>query len=99
MKVVVTDTAINDLIQIGRYIKQDSPERAETFVAEIYERCQRLGGMPRAFPLVPGREKSGIRRRPFGNYLIFYAIRRNNVEILHILNGAMDYERILFSED
>ena len=99
MKVIVTEAAINDLIQIGQYIKRDSPERAKAFVDELYERCQRLGNMPRAFPLVPGHEQSGIRRRPHGNYLIFYVAKRSTVEILHILNGAMDYERILFSDD
>jgi plasmid stabilization system protein ParE len=55
--------------------------------------------MPRRFPLVPGHESKGIRRRVFGNYLIFYRIREEIVEIIHILNGARDYEPILFPPD
>lgn len=31
MKVIITDAAFDDLLQIGRAIKNDSPIRAETF--------------------------------------------------------------------
>ena len=98
MKVVVTNAALDDLLQIGRAITIDNPQRAETFVSEIYDRCQRLGAMPRAFPLLPNWEERGIRRRPFGDYLIFYRINKDQVEILHILHGARDFEAILFPD-
>jgi toxin ParE1/3/4 len=74
MKVVVTGAAYADLLQIGREIRKDSPARAETFVAELFVRCQRLGAMPRAYPLLPDWEDRGVRRRVHGNYLIFYRI-------------------------
>lgn len=98
MKVVVTNAALDDLLQIGRVITIDNPRRAETFVSEIYDRCQRLGAMPRAFPLLPNWEEQGIRRRPFGDYLIFYRVNRDQVDILHILHGARDFEAILFPD-
>lgn len=99
MNVILTDEAISDLIHIGRYIQKDSPARAVTFVAELEGKCQRLGHMPKAYPLIVGHEKTGIRRRAHGNYLIFYWMQNNTVEVLHILNGAMDYDTILFPED
>ncbi|NHT74784.1 type II toxin-antitoxin system RelE/ParE family toxin [Rhizobiaceae bacterium CRRU44] len=99
MKVVLTDEAIADLIAIGRYINADNPLRAATFVAELENKCQRIGTMPNAFPLIVGREKEGIRRRVHGNYLIFYWVKKNTVEVLHVLNGAMDYEAILFPDE
>jgi toxin ParE1/3/4 len=40
----------------------------------------------------------GIRRRPFGNYLIFYRVGANAIEVVHVLHGARDYERLLFPE-
>jgi plasmid stabilization system protein ParE len=55
--------------------------------------------MPSRYPLIPRYEERGIRRRPHGNYLIFYRIKADVVEILHILHGAMDYESILFPTD
>jgi plasmid stabilization system protein ParE len=96
MIVVLTETAIADLVAIGRYIATDNPQRARTFVAELQSRCYQLGTMPKAFALVPRHEHTGIRRRPHGNYLIFYRIAADTIEILHVLHGALDYEAILF---
>ncbi|WP_415086733.1 hypothetical protein [Labrys sp. (in: a-proteobacteria)] len=31
--------------------------------------------------------------------MIFYRLTVSNVEILHVLHGARDYERILFPDD
>ena len=64
MKVIVTEAAFDDLMRIGRTIKADNPARAETFVAELYDRCRRLAVTPRAFPLLPGREESVVRLPP-----------------------------------
>jgi plasmid stabilization system protein ParE len=84
------------MFQIGEWIEQDSPVRAATFVEDLYLACSELGDMPRAFSLLPHRVKSGIRRRPFGDYLIFYCISNDTVEVLHVLHGARDYDKILF---
>ncbi|MES5044749.1 type II toxin-antitoxin system RelE/ParE family toxin [Rhizobium nepotum] len=99
MIVVLTDEAKTGLERIGDFIAVDNPLRAETFVGELLDRCLRLAEIPRAFPLVPRYEKTGIRRRPYENYLVFYRIAGTRVEILHILNGAQDYESILFPKD
>jgi hypothetical protein len=48
--------------------------------------------------LVPRHEHAGVRRRPYGNYLIFYRVGIGIIEVVHILHGAQDYETILFSE-
>jgi toxin ParE1/3/4 len=99
MKVIISDAAYTELLQIGRRIKLDNPGRAERFVSEIYDRCQSLRDMPRAFPLVPRWEEQGIRRRPYGDYLIFYRIIGDIIDVLHIMHGARDYEAILFPEE
>lgn len=98
MKLVFTDEARADLIQIGDWIAQDNPLRAITFVDELEERCRQLTSMPRAYQLVPGFEARGVRRVPHGDYLIFYRVLDDTVEVLHVLHGARDYEAILFPE-
>ena len=98
MKVILAQAAIDDLIAIGRYIKTDSPARAETFVQELEQKCMELGSMPRAFPLVPHRKNKSIRRRVHGNYLILYRVGAEQVDVLHVLHGAQDYEPWLFDE-
>lgn len=54
--------------------------------------------MPERCPLIPRHQSSGIRRRVYGSYLIFFRVSSDAIEILHILHGAMDYEQILFPE-
>ena len=53
MRVVITEAAYMDLLKIGRDIKKDNPERAKTYIAELYDRCRRLGAAPQSFPLLP----------------------------------------------
>lgn len=98
MIVVLTKEARADLERIGDYIAIDNPVRADTFVWELTNRCLALADMPRAFPLVPRYEHTGVRRRPHGDYLIFYRVGADTVDILHVLNGAQNYEPILFPD-
>ena len=37
-------------------------------------------------------------RRVHGRYLIFYRVNKDRITILHVLNGAMDVEALLFPE-
>ncbi len=96
MNVVITPPARADLFSIGAWIEQDNPDRAVTFVEELYDACLKLRGFPRAYPLLSGHEESGIRKYSYRRYLIFYAILNDRVEVLRILHGARDYEAILF---
>jgi plasmid stabilization system protein ParE len=87
MKVALAQAAMADLIAIGRYIANDSPARAETFVDELEQKCLELASMLRAFPLVPNRRNKDVRRRVHGNYLIFYRVGPDQIDILHVLHG------------
>jgi toxin ParE1/3/4 len=96
--VVVTAEAESDLEQIATCIAEQSVEVALNFVRELRKRCESLADAPRGYPLVPRHEHLGIRRRPFGNYLIFYRVDPGAIEVVHILLGARDYEPLLFPE-
>ena len=98
MRVVLAQAAIADLIAIGRYIANDSPARAETFVQQLEQKCLELGSMPRAFPFVPHRKNKDVRRRVHGNYLIFYRVGADQIDVIHVLHGARDYESWLFGD-
>lgn len=99
MIVVIGETAWDDMLRIGLSIKQDNPARAASFVDELYRSCKDTGHMPHAAPLLQNHENSGIRRRVHGNYLIFYRIGPQAVEILRVLHGARQYEQLLFPEE
>ena len=98
MIVVLTAEAESDLETIAEYIARDSVTAALDVVHELKEKCQTLAEAPRGYSLVPRYEHRGIRRRPSGNYLIFYRIGTEAIEVVHILHGARDYERLLFPE-
>lgn len=98
MIVFITAEAEADLERIGDYIAKENPQRAISFIQELVDRCERLAETPRGFALIPRYEHTGVRRRPYGNYLIFYRMNEDRIEILHILNGAQDIENILFPD-
>jgi plasmid stabilization system protein ParE len=54
---------------------------------------------PLAYPLLPGREATRLRRAVHGNYLIFYRIDPDHVVVVHVLHGARDYDAILFPDE
>lgn len=98
MKVDITSAAEADLEEIADYIARDNPVRALSFVRELFERCLDIAEMPAAWPIVPRYEHHGIRRCVHGRYLIFYRVSKDRITILHVLNGAMVVEAILFPE-
>jgi toxin ParE1/3/4 len=99
MRVRFSDEAKADLREIGAFIHRRSPYWSARFLRELTYACRSLADMPLRFPVLPGREESGIRRRVYKGYLIFYRVDPDVVSIIHIMNGARDYERVLFPED
>jgi toxin ParE1/3/4 len=98
MRLAFADAAERELEAIGDYIALENPVRALSFIRELRKDCDRLATMPERHLLIARYRNSGIRRRVYGSYLIFYRIEGETVQILHILHGAMDYEAILFPE-
>ena len=96
MRVVITNEAKADLVGIGEFIRPHNPARATTFVDELLARCATLADMPHAYPLVPRYERYGIRRCVHRDYLIFYRVLEDLVEVIHIVHGARDYDALLF---
>ena len=98
MIVVITAGAEADLEQEATYVAEQSSNAALALIRELRQRCDSLAEAPRAYPLVPRYEHSGIRRRPFCRFLIFYRVGKDSIEVIHVLYGARDYEPLLFPE-
>lgn len=99
MKVEFTTPALLELEGIAEWIAQDNPDRAYAFVEELEKACLAIGRRPRAYPYFDRRRARGVRRRVYGNYLIFYREGSGRVEILHVIHGARDYAPIVFVND
>jgi toxin ParE1/3/4 len=95
MKVRLSSEARKDLIAIGDTIAQDNPRRASTFVAELVKACVELSSTPLGYPIVHRYEAKGIRRRAYGNYLIFDRVTGEQVFVIRVLHGARDTDALL----
>lgn len=91
-RLLFTQQAEADLEAIGDHIALNNPFRAVTFIQELRRDCMKLQTMPERNPLMERHRSSGIRRRVHGNYLIFYRVSSDAVEIVHVLHGAMDQD-------
>lgn len=66
---------------------------------ELREACLSLVEYPHRFPLAQSASDPELRRRPIGNYLIYYRVLSESVVISRILNAARDQRHIEFPED
>jgi plasmid stabilization system protein ParE len=95
MIVQLTAEAETDLERIADYIAQDNPHRALSFILELRDKCMSLSNLHQAFPMV---SRYGVRRRVYGNDMIFYRVGMGRVAIVHILHGSMGYASIFLDE-
>jgi len=84
-----TDFAIENLIQIGDYIEQDSVKYAQLVVNEIFDTTEILERNPFVGRVVPEISKEHIRELFCGRYRIIYTIVSEDViDILTIHHSS-----------
>ena len=91
-KAIITPQAEIDLIDIWQFIADDSIERADSFLDSIDNTVKNLVRMPNM-----GRSREEIARNlrsfPVGNYVVFYRIIEEGIEVLRVLHGSRDIKR------
>lgn len=89
MKLIVGLKASQDLREIENYIAQDNPQAAVDFVEQLAGRFDELTQFPGI-----GRKRDdirvGYRSVSVKDYLIFYRVSGDVVEIMHVLHGRRD---------
>jgi toxin ParE1/3/4 len=88
MRVKFTDQAETNLEEIGDFIALENPERAASFVEDLRQHALNIGDFPEAYPIVSRHRAKAVRRCVHGDYLIFYRISGNQIDVLHIFHGA-----------
>lgn len=83
------------MIAIGEWIRQDNPERAASFVAELEAACRGLLDFPQAFPVGFRRNGRVLRKRVHDDYLILYEVFTDRVAVAAIIHGARDLDAAL----
>jgi toxin ParE1/3/4 len=89
MKLVWSRFADSDLIGIWHSIATDSEKSADATLDRIQARAEALIEFPKMGQLRKGRQKD-IRQLVEGDYLIFYRVADDYIEILRVLHGRRD---------
>lgn len=96
--------AERDLLGYYVYIGERNPDAADRFLRAAQDAIERLAAMPgtgapRKFP---NPELAGIRSLPirgFENYLIFYLPTDEGIDVLRVIHGARDLDRIFAGDE
>ena len=94
MKVRISKQALNDLEAIGDWISEENPDRAYSFVQELRMECLSLADFPERCTVYKISDLGEMRRKVYGNYLIFYVIEAETLHVARILHGARDYSTL-----
>jgi len=97
MKVRLQPEAWNDLREIASYIARNNASRAASYVAVLRDKIAQLATMGRSFKIVPRYANSGLRRRVFEAYQIFYRVddAAEIVDVMRVLHSSRNLDAIL----
>lgn len=92
-RVEIKQEAEADLRGIARYIAQDNPPRALTYVRELRTKIISLGESPM---IHPARTEwgEGIRSALHGKYVIIFRVVGDFVTVLRVIHGARDIDSL-----
>ena len=103
-QVTLRHTAREDLLESFVFISQDSPTAADRFLLSAEDSFDQLADMPE----IGHRWESEDQRlqdvrvwhiKGFENWLIFYCVAKDHIDILRVLHGARDTSALLTAEN
>lgn len=97
-KVIHSQQARLDLIEIWSYIAEDSPNAADKLLDAIDETCTLLGENPKLGQARPDIS-AAMRYFPVKNYLILYQEQASSIEIVRVLHGSRDLSALFHLND
>ena len=87
LKILWTENSIQDLLATKEYISLDSPDRAETWIFELYSSGENLVTFPQRGRVVPEFNQENIRELLIENYRLVYRVKSTTIEILTVFEG------------
>ena len=86
MRLSFSDSSVNDLIRLRKFIEQHDPNRAQKIARQLLGAIKKLQSFPQIGKWIsdlPGE----IRDMVFGNYVVRYAVTKEHIYILRIWHG------------
>jgi toxin ParE1/3/4 len=99
MPVIIKRPAVlSDLFEIWDYIAEDSEMQADAFIDALDRKFQSLAQKP---SLGRARDElaKDLRSFPFGRYVIFFMPLADGVEVVRVLHGARDLDKVFQAEE
>ena len=91
--------AKQDLIEINQYIKYNlqEPEIAQKLILKIRKEISTLKNNPEIYTIIDDDiiKKLEIRKLIIDNYIVFYRIKNNNIQIVRIMYGRRNWINLL----
>ena len=91
--------AKQDLVRIKQYIKYNlqEPETAQKLISEIRNQINNLKHNPKVYQIIDDDliKKIEIRKLTVNNYIVFYRIKKGNIEIVRIMYGRRNWINLL----
>lgn len=89
MKIIYTDTALQDLQQIKNFISLDSPQNARTFIKQMLNKIDLLVDNPLIYKPSSYHQDLSYREMVFKTYTIVYKVVKNQIYILAIFKARL----------
>ena len=86
-KVLWTENAIEDLLAIKEYISEDSPDRAESWILELFNSGESLVSLSTRGRIVPEFKQADLRELLIDNYRLVYRIKKASIEIITVFEA------------
>jgi addiction module RelE/StbE family toxin len=87
MKLLWTDRARRDLLDIGRFIARDNPRAACAWIERLRGRARKATETTLAGRVVPARADQEVREVFVRNYRIVYRVFEDAVHVLTVFEG------------
>lgn len=88
-----------DLIDIKKYIKYNlqEPKTAQTLISKTKNSIDKLQDNPQIYPIIDDDfiKKMEIRKLIVDNYIVFYKIQHNSMQIVRIMYGRRNWINLL----
>lgn len=88
-RVVVSELAETDLIDLWTFVARDNPSAADRLIDQIYEKLRLLATTPKLGRPRPELHAS-IRSFVVDQYVIFYRKATKGIEVARVLHGHRD---------
>jgi toxin ParE1/3/4 len=87
LKVLWTENAIQDLLGIKAFIAQDSTDRAEKWVSDLFAAGETLSRLSSRGRIVPELNQVNLRELLIENYRLVYRVKSTSIEIITVFEG------------